>query len=58
MSRVLMIGKLAGRTVSFHCPRSRAGVSGTTAVRGCFLLVCPLRGRTNKKSPIVRSRER
>ena len=39
------------RAVSFHCPRSRAGVSGTTAVRGCFLLVRPLRGRTNKKIP-------
>ena len=39
------------RASSFHCPRSRAGVIGTTAVRGCFLFVRPVRGRTNKKAP-------
>ena len=39
------------RAVSFPCPRSRAGVIGTTAVRGCFLFVRPVRGRTNKKAP-------
>ena len=47
---------LQGRLLSL--PAFAGGVIGTTAVRGCFLLLRPLRGCTNKKSPIVRSRER